>query len=80
MDCKDNTIQRNNHHKKATAAEPVQQRLNQSYINYFFKVGEEVAYNTNEDEFLHPRCIVNLIYKKCRCKACENFESRSLVT
>ncbi len=25
---------------------------------------------TNEDELLHPRCIVNLIYKKCRCKAC----------
>ena len=35
---------------------------------------------TNEDEFLHPRCIVNLLYKKSRCMVNENFGSRSLVT
>ena len=35
---------------------------------------------TNEDEFLHPRCIVNLLYKKSRCMINKNFGSMSLVT
>ena len=44
MDCKDNTIQRNNHHKKATA-DGIRQRSNLSLSINSFKKSEKTCDN-----------------------------------